>query len=254
ALFNDVRFRQACNYAMNRQEINDNVFLGFAKLPDNIQDSEYSPEKANALLDEIGMTERDSNGFRLSPDGQEVRILIEYPAAGQMYGLKQATELFAAQLQEVGINAEPRATDDAVLSERAVSKDVQIGAWETYINATDRDALFTVTPGWIEWCPDWSWWEGNPTGTERPADMPDEFVAYVQAVQDRIQYVPRVPEDAALYENLLSIYKDYFWAIVTVTNVPTTRIISHRLGNIARAGATTSSGYCRGFEVVYIKQ
>ncbi|NLF01773.1 MAG: hypothetical protein GX601_12430, partial [Anaerolineales bacterium] len=133
ALFNDVRFRQACNYAMNRQEINDNVFLGFASLPENIQDSEYSQEKANALLDEIGMTERDANGFRLSPDGQPVSILIEYPASGAMYGLVKATELFAAQLQEVGINAEPRATDDAVLNERAVSHDVQIGGWETYI-------------------------------------------------------------------------------------------------------------------------
>ncbi|NLF00782.1 MAG: hypothetical protein GX601_07375, partial [Anaerolineales bacterium] len=252
ALFNDVRFRQACNYAMNRQEINDNVFLGFAKLPDNIQDSEYSQEKANALLDEIGMTERDSNGFRLSPDGQEVRILIEYPAAGQMYGLRQATELFAAQLQEVGINAEPRATDDGVLTERAVSKDVQIGTWETYIGATDKDALFTVTPNWIIWCPEWNWYEGNPEGTERPADMPDEFVEYVQAVQDRVKYQPRSPEDAALYEKLLSIYKDHYWALVTVTEVPTPKMLGHRIGNFTRIGS--QSGWARAFEIVYIKE
>jgi len=252
ALFNDVRFRQACNYAMNRQEINDNVFLGFAKLPDNIQDSEYSPEKANALLDEIGMTERDSNGFRLSPDGQPVSILIEYPTAAAMYGVKQASELFAAQLQEVGLNVEPRGTDDAVLTERAISKDVQIGAWETYIGATDKDALFTVQPGWTLWCPDWAWYEGHPTITEKPADMPDEFVDYVQAVQDRVQYQPRSPEDAALYEKLLSVYKDHYWALVSLTEVPTSKIIAHRLGNVTRTGS--ASGFLRSFEIIYIKE
>jgi len=30
---------------MNRQEINDNIFLGFAKIPDNIMPSEYSPRR-----------------------------------------------------------------------------------------------------------------------------------------------------------------------------------------------------------------
>ena len=250
ALFNDVRFRQAMNYAMDRNEINDNVFLGFAELPVNIQDSEYSPEKANALLDEIGMTERDANGFRLSPDGEEVRIIIEYLAQGALYGLPKASELFAAQLQAVGLNVEPRATDDTVMQERGAAGELQITAWETYIGATDRDALFTNRPSWLTWCPEWNWWEAS--GEPKPEGMPDEFVDYVQAVEDRVQYVPRAPEDAALYEELRALYNEHYWAIVSVTSVPTPKIISHRLGNVTRVGS--SSGHLRALEIVYIKQ
>lgn len=249
ALFNDIRFRQAMNYAMGRQEINDNVFLGFAVLPENLQPSEYDPEEANALLDEMGMTERDANGFRLSPDGQEFKILMEYPAQAALYGLPKATELFAAHLQAVGINAEPRATENSVLNERGAANQVQIGVWETYLGATDRDALFTLRPAGWRWCPAWNWTEA--TGEPRPADMPDEFVEYVQAVEDRVKYVPRSPEDAALYEKLLALYRDHYWALITVTNVPTPKIISHRLGNIVRTGS--SSGYFRALEIVYIK-
>ena len=40
--------------------------------------ADYDPDQANALLDEVGMTERTRDGFRLAPGGEELQILIEY--------------------------------------------------------------------------------------------------------------------------------------------------------------------------------
>ncbi len=253
-LLGDIRFRKAMNYAMDRNEINDNVFLGLASLPTAMMESEYSPEKANALLDEIGMTKKDANGYRLSPDGQPVSLFIEYNSPAAQYGGPQASELFAAQLQAVGINAEPRATESTVLNQRALAHEVNVYSWESYF-PTDPDNLGPNRPGGAMWCPEWNWWKGkleNGKAVPEPANMPAEFVAYVQAIEDRNAYVPRTPEDAKLYEIQKAFYRDNYWALITVTDVPTPRWINGKLGNIVRQG--TSSGYFRALEISYFKE
>ena len=40
--------------------------------------ADYDPDQANALFDEIGMTERTRDGFRRAPGGEKLQILIEY--------------------------------------------------------------------------------------------------------------------------------------------------------------------------------
>ncbi len=89
----DVRYRRALSLAINRQEISDSVYFGLA-IPFQVTkvlptDShykkswgesyiEYDPEEANRLLDEVGLTERDKNGFRIGPDGETLLLLLEY--------------------------------------------------------------------------------------------------------------------------------------------------------------------------------
>ena len=62
----DLRFRQALNYAIDREEIIDTLYYGFAE-PSEIIDSTLDLDKANALLDEMGM-EKGSDGFRIGPE------------------------------------------------------------------------------------------------------------------------------------------------------------------------------------------
>jgi len=249
ALFNDIRFRKAMNYAMDRQEVNENVCLGLAEMPTSIMESAYSPEKANALLDEIGMTERDADGYRLSPDGRPVRILVEYNTQAAPSQLPRSCDLFAEHMKAVGIHAEPRGSESAVYSERAAAHEIQISAWYTS-SPTDADALFTLTPGSLCWCPAWNW--TKESGTPKPEDMPDEFVAYMRAIAERKQYVPRSPEDAALYDVIKAFYRDRYWALVSTTSVPRPIWINGKLGNTVRTG--TSSGYFRAMEILYFKE
>lgn len=59
---NDVRFRKALNMAIDREEIIEAIYYGFAE-PSTIIDVSYDPEEANRLLDEMGM-EIGSDGYR----------------------------------------------------------------------------------------------------------------------------------------------------------------------------------------------
>ena len=37
---------------------------------------EYDPDQANELLDKVGLDQRDSEGFRLRPDGERLSLVI----------------------------------------------------------------------------------------------------------------------------------------------------------------------------------
>jgi ABC-type transport system substrate-binding protein len=38
--------------------------------------TEYDPDRANTLLDEIGLTERDADGYRMFPNGKELKFIF----------------------------------------------------------------------------------------------------------------------------------------------------------------------------------
>src|SRR5688500_4114140 len=83
ALLNDARFRQALSLAINRRDIIEAEFNGqgepaqIAPPPDSPYHharlmhsfTEYDPARANRLLDEIGLTRRDGEGYRAFANG-----------------------------------------------------------------------------------------------------------------------------------------------------------------------------------------
>ena len=89
-LFQDIRFREALSVGVNRSEITEIVTNGIAdpiqaSVPEGLvgyqdgwadQWAAFDPDRANALLDELGLTKRDKNNFRLFPDGKDVTITI----------------------------------------------------------------------------------------------------------------------------------------------------------------------------------
>ena len=90
-IFQDVRFRKALSLAINRDEINELVYLGTGEPRQAsivsgalyysekwaTSYAEYDPERANAFLDEMGLSERDKDGFRLRPDGKTLLLSID---------------------------------------------------------------------------------------------------------------------------------------------------------------------------------
>ncbi|HLS28407.1 MAG TPA: ABC transporter substrate-binding protein, partial [Opitutales bacterium] len=90
-LMNDRRFRIALSHAIDRKEINETRYLGMGKpmqlgptfttpfFRDEYVDTyvSFDPEKANRLLDEIGLEKRDRRGIRLRPDGKPLELTIE---------------------------------------------------------------------------------------------------------------------------------------------------------------------------------
>ena len=99
-MYRDVRFRRALSLAMNRDEINDLVFFGvgvprsativstnpYFKQEWEQAYAQHDPDGASALLDELGLTARDEDGFRTRPDGEPFLQLLEHSNDGRRTG------------------------------------------------------------------------------------------------------------------------------------------------------------------------
>ncbi len=113
--FNDVRVRQAMNYAINRELINKALFNGKAILcagpisprtfgaDPTLKPYPYDPEKAKKLLAEAGY-----------PNGFEARLA--YPT--YMSQIQEQAEAIAADLAKVGVKVKLEPFERAVMWER----------------------------------------------------------------------------------------------------------------------------------------
>ena len=143
-LAQDVRFRQALSQAINRDEIIESVYYGFAGMPLNTvgeANASYDVAAANALLDELGMTEKDADGFRLGPDGQPFSILVEHGAHAP--DLEPIAELLAAQMKEVGINLQIKRIDGQLWGQRQDANELQATVFWAHGQGWDDDRLGT---------------------------------------------------------------------------------------------------------------
>lgn len=120
-LFDDVRFRRALSFAIDRQEI-VNVLRGSygqvaaGPVPPfhwsndtTIRPLPYQPDSARAILTALGM--RDRNGDRLveQANGQPLRVELKFAAGSEAQ--RDVAELVRADLAAVGIRLVPRPLD-----------------------------------------------------------------------------------------------------------------------------------------------
>ncbi len=142
-------FRQAISHAIDREEIIDVVYFGqieprqtgpyeeneFYSEKMATQFLEYSPDKANELLDGLGYTERDSEGFRLRPDGQRVAFGVNV-IPNLFPEFTDNLELMKAQLAEVGVDMTINVLERSIFYQRA--------------DAVDFDMLIWASPGGLD--------------------------------------------------------------------------------------------------------
>jgi peptide/nickel transport system substrate-binding protein len=115
AIFGDVRFRTAMSVAMNRAELNEvtafglgtpTQYIGFSPRPDFIDakwsehEAGFDPARANALLDEMGLMDKDGDGARDMPDGSP--LVLDWQFSTQA-SPAQFVELIAQNWTDVGI-------------------------------------------------------------------------------------------------------------------------------------------------------
>ncbi len=166
APFSDVRFRKAVMHALNREFIRDSIFFGLASVPtgpihssspfytDDVPTYDYNPDKARALLDEMG----------LKPDGNGVRATVGL--LGLPYGelWDRLSQYIRQALGEVGIGVTIETADVAGWGNRISNWDVDmsttylttlsdpaLGVARSYITSNQRKGvLFTNTSGYSD--------------------------------------------------------------------------------------------------------
>jgi ABC-type dipeptide/oligopeptide/nickel transport system permease component/ABC-type transport system substrate-binding protein len=118
AVLADKRFRQALSLAIDRDRIINSVYSGIGTAsqlepgPESVFHSELlanaytklDRNRANKLLDEVGLSERDRQGYRTFPDGTGMTWYIDYTA----FTGPGPVQLVVDDWRRVGIRAIPR--------------------------------------------------------------------------------------------------------------------------------------------------
>jgi peptide/nickel transport system substrate-binding protein len=155
-IFGDVRWRQAMSLAVDRDEINELVFLGqgtprqatinssakFYKDEWGNSFAKLDLDQANKLLDEIGLDKKGPDGVRLRPDGQPMAFQLEYlPQQGPK---KEVCELVVKHWAKVGVKCDAQARERAFLLQRVTSGQHDASGW--MIDRTLERTTYTY--GW----------------------------------------------------------------------------------------------------------
>jgi len=252
ALFQDVRFRKAMSLAINREEIIDLVYLGLAKPAGYYADPSspyyeeeyakmadefavYDPDQANALLDQVGLTQRGPDGFRRRPDGSQLQIVYEY--VGET--VTEQVELLVDYWRQIGIEVLPKPQTFELLSERIVANQVQLANAQP---VSGLEPLFVdhphpVVPYDWSWIGTWGlrWAQYRTTGGQQGEKPPQ----YIQQLFDWWN-VMRTEDAAARVEAGKNIFREHaemHLKIGLYTQPPVVRIVAGDLYNYPWEGA-----------------
>ncbi len=155
----DVRFRHALSVAIDRFEINNLVFSGLAEPRQACPVSgspqydaewetkwiEFDQETANQLLDEIGLTERDAEGFRVRSDGETVALILEF-AQDALAGPVDMHELVKDYWEQIGVKVTLNAVERSLYEAHNTANELQFAVW-----TADRSAVIPADPSWYTW-------------------------------------------------------------------------------------------------------
>lgn len=246
AVASDVRFRQALSHAIDREEIIDVVYLGLGDIPTWVP-AEFDPDRANALLDEMGMDQRDGDGMRMAPDGSEFGFYIEVaPVRPDMIPVGELMIDHLATFADV--RAELRQEDPNVKNERIRNNETQASIhWiQTY---QWRPGMNQEYAGSSQWCASWRQWldTDGAAGSEPPAEVKRLYEILVA----RKATIPYSAEDLALVDELFQLHYDNVWILPMIENVLRPTIFNADFGNIATGG--TQMGASRAGEQFFYR-
>jgi len=229
----DIRFRRALSVAINRAEINDSLFFGKAVprqwtwVPDYPgldykkewaeTYAQYDPGLANQLLDEMGLTKKDKDGFRLRPDGEPILLMIEYVERGLNGPI---LELVKEYWEAVGIKVFLKVEGADLFNTRMYSADhgVYTGAF--------GEVTSWVGPNMANW---FTWFETEGKEGEEP---PEEYKEEAKNWRKWSLTPALGKEKTEIMTKLGDSQAKNLWGIGTVGMAPSLFIVKNNLGNI----------------------
>lgn len=122
-IVNKREFRQALNYAINREEILSNLYLDQGEISYHVP-GEHNLDKAKELLDGIGMNQIDNEGFRTRPDGSRFQIDFEYAKLGTEFS--DFVEIIRQNWADIGIRVMPKEIDRSLWSQKYDANELQV--------------------------------------------------------------------------------------------------------------------------------
>lgn len=249
-LVRDVRFRRALSLGIDRNEINQAIYFGLARpsantvMPQSSLYKEeyanawvaYDPVKANALLDDIGLTERGPGGERLLKDGRPLEITVE--SAGESTEETDVLELISAYYQRLGIKLFVRASQRDIFRRRAYSGETVISVFNGLNNAlpsagmSPKELAPTAQPQ-LEW-PKWGQYAETNGKAGEAIDM--EAAKVQMALYNSWLSANTDEEKADIWHKMLENYTDQVFSIGTVNGSRQPVVVAQKLRNVPEEG------------------
>ncbi|CAK8725596.1 ABC-type dipeptide/oligopeptide/nickel transport system, permease component [Candidatus Electrothrix aarhusensis] len=253
-LLADKRFRQALSLAVDRQTIIQALFGGkgsphavgpastspfhFSTLQQNY--SRFDSAKAEEMLDTIGLTERDPDGFRRFPGGPSLLFDINYCA----FTGEGAGQFIVEDWRQIGIHARMRAQDRSLFYVEKVAGIHDISVWGGYgayfplldlryycpLNSESNFAIRNAT-----------WYTSggmfNKGGTVRGTPLAKEHPLYqALLLNEQIKQAPTFTERRTLFGELLKLTEENVYVLNITTPLPTLAVVKNGVKNVPLKG------------------
>lgn len=290
-LYRNQKFRAALSHAIDRKRIQKMIFFGLGELttatfsPKAIEyhRSEegkkiykewrdayvaYDPEKAKKLLDEIGVVDKDGDGWRDMPNGKELTLRIDADAeASKEY--VQTNEMVKANWEAIGLKTIINPVDGSNLTvmNQTATFDIR-DSWEL-----GDGPNHLVYPQWLvpigpdRWAPLYGRWysvQGTPAATEeldkaprdrtppREKPVPSGPVDRLQKIYDKAKIEPDTQKRDQLVFDMIRIHiEEGPFLIGTVADYPRPVVVSNRMRNVPDGKELPLGGFVNPWIVVY---
>ncbi len=249
-LLRDVKFRRALSLGINRHEINEVVYFGLAKESGNtvLQRSplfrpefrtawtQFDVKQANALLDSLGLTQRDKSGLRLLPDGRPMEIVVD--TSGESTEETDVLELVRDSWRKLGIALFSRPSVREVFRKRVYSGKSMMTIWSGLNNGIPTpemspNELAPTAQEQLQW-PMWGqYYENNRKGGEAPA-LPE--AKELVELYDNWRKAAAVAEREQIWLRMLEIHAQQVYTIGIVTQALQPIVVQNKLHNVPAEG------------------
>jgi len=239
-------FRRALSMGIDRDQLNEAFYLGMGT-PSSLASEDGSPEnpgpewrtkwstldvaQANGLLDKIGLTQKDSEGYRQRTDGKgRLRIEITTVAAA-FQPWAQQMEMVAQHWKRIGIQADVKDTERSLAQKKSQTNEHQLYVWgggNADIFLWPRHDLPVEPNEPFSGTHHATWFASNGASGKKPED-PDLLKA-LELLRSGAGVA--TDERAKIGQEIKKLIIDNQWIIGTVGFTPTLRIVSNKMGNV----------------------
>ena len=276
-LLNEARFRQALSLAINRRDIINAEFNGqtepaqIAPPPESPYHNarlfhsytDFDPARANRLLDELGLTGRDSEGCRTFADGTRMTFVLnltDYTASGP-------AQFIADDWAAVGVRALLRNRARRLFEQEKLTYEHDFTVWtgesEFYPLVEPRNFVPTYfesffAPGYGAWY-QYGGLHDDPAARRPNAIAPPAGHPLRRAMEllDEANRQPSEAKRIARFNEIEEIAADNVWTISVCTPPPQLVVVKNGFRNVPRValfGANVQSPANTGIETYFWDQ
>ncbi|MBI3084837.1 MAG: twin-arginine translocation signal domain-containing protein [candidate division NC10 bacterium] len=243
-------FRRALSLGIERDQLNETFWLGVGT-PGSVAPAEslpyspgpewrkkwstHNPKQANELLDKVGLSKKDGEGYRLRTDGKGRLRLELLTAAGAFIPHTQIAEMIKEQWKKIGIQGDVKEVERSLFFTKIKGNEHQISIWlndgSEVLYLFPRHALPVDPVEAMLGHPIADWYaSGGAKGKEpKDAQLKKALELFRTAAGKKTQ------ERYKIAQEIWKIMVDEQFSIGTVGQSPAAmgvRIVSKKLGNI----------------------